>query len=78
MYIFTMIKTALGKKVAEDEQEQVPVAESIHDPQETPAWLDRWLPWVIATIALIIIAYGPNLIEQISNMQLNSPGGRVW
>jgi cytochrome c oxidase subunit 1 len=78
MYIFTMIKTALGKKVAEDEQVEIPVAESIHDPQETPAWLDRWLPWVIATIALIIVAYGPNLIEQISNMQLNSPGGRVW
>ncbi|MFC1997635.1 b(o/a)3-type cytochrome-c oxidase subunit 1 [Chloroflexota bacterium] len=78
MYIFTMIKTALGKKVDKDEQIEIPIAESIHDPQQTPAWLDRWLPWVIATIALILIAYGPNLIEQISNMQLNSPGGRVW
>ncbi len=78
MYVFTMIRTALGKKVEESEQVQIPVAESIHDPQETPAWLDRWLPWVIATIALIIVAYGPNLIEQISNMQLNAPGGRVW
>jgi cytochrome c oxidase subunit 1 len=78
MYVITMIITALGKKVEEDNQVEIPVAESIHDPQETPAWLDRWLPWIIATIALILIAYGPNLIEQIGNMQLNSPGGRVW
>lgn len=78
MYVFSMIKTALGKKVTEDEQVEIPMAESIHDPQETPSWLDRWLPWVIATIALIIVAYGPNLIEQISNIQLNAPGGRVW
>ena len=78
MYVFSMIKTAVGKKVEESDQVEIPVAESIHDPQETPGWLDRWLPWIIATIALIIVAYGPNLIEQISNMQLNSPGGRVW
>jgi cytochrome c oxidase subunit 1 len=78
MYIFTMIKTARGVKAEEGEQVEVPVAESIHDPQETPAWLDRWLPWIIATIALLIVAYGPSLIEQISNIQLNSPGGRVW
>ena len=78
MYIFSMIKTAAGKKVDESEQVQVPIAESIHDPQHTPGWLDRWLPWIIATIALILIAYGPNLIEQIGNIQLNSPGGRVW
>ena len=78
MYLFTMVKTALGKKVDESEQVEIPVAESIHDPQETPSWLDRWLPWIIATIALILVAYGPNLIEQISNIQLNAPGGRVW
>jgi cytochrome c oxidase subunit 1 len=78
MYVFTMIRTARGVKAEEGEQVEVPVAESIHDPQETPAWLDRWLPWVIATIALLIVAYGPSLIEQISNIQLNAPGGRVW
>ena len=78
MYIFTMIKTARGEKAEEGERVEVPVAESVHDPQETPAWLDRWLPWVIATIALIIVAYGPSLIEQIGNIQLNAPGGRVW
>jgi cytochrome c oxidase subunit 1 len=78
MYVFTMIRTARGVKAEEGEQVEVPVAESIHDPQETPAWLDRWLPWVVATIALLIVAYGPSLIEQISNIQLNAPGGRVW
>jgi len=78
MYIIIMIATARGKKAEPSTQVEIPVAESIHDPQETPGWLDRWLPWIIATIALIIVAYGPNLIEQISNIQLNAPGGRVW
>ena len=79
MYIISMIATAVYKKAAEAGEEiQVPVAEAVHDPQETPDWLDKWLPWLIATIALIIIAYGPQLIDQISNMQLTSPGFKVW
>ena len=56
----------------------MPVAEAVHDPQDTPDWLDKWLPWLIATIALIIIAYGPQLIDQIGNIQLTSPGFKVW
>ena len=74
-----MIATALSKvKAGADEQVQVPVAEAVHDPQNTPVWLDKWVPWLIATVALILIAYGPQLIDQITNIQLTSPGFRVW
>ena len=79
IYLAIMIGTALSKKkLAADEQVQVPVAEAVHDPQETPEWLDKWVPWLIATLVLIMIAYGPQLIDQISNMQLTSPGFKVW
>jgi cytochrome c oxidase subunit 1 len=79
MYLTTMIITATSKKViGPGEEIQVPISEAVHDPQETPDWLDKWLPWLIATIALIIIAYGPQLIDQIANMQLTSPGFKVW
>jgi cytochrome c oxidase subunit I len=79
LYVYIMLRTALAKKhAAAEEQVEIPVAESLHDPQNTPAWLDRWAPWLIATIVLIIIAYGPQLIAQISGMQLTSPGLRVW
>jgi hypothetical protein len=79
MYITTMIATAISKKLIDpDDEVQVPVADAVYDPQDTPDWLDKWLPWLIATIALIIIAYGPQLIDQIGNIQLTSPGFKVW
>lgn len=74
MYVWIMIRTATGKKLDPSEVPEVPIAESIRDPQLTPAWLDNFKPWLIATVALILVAYGPQLIDQIGNMQLNSPG----
>lgn len=74
MYVWIMFKTATGKKAAAEDVPDIPVAESLRDPQLTPAWLDNFKPWLIATLALIVIAYGPQLFEQITNMQLNAPG----
>jgi len=77
LYFIVVIRTAFAKKYAPANVE-VPAAESVHDPQQTPEWLDKWVPWLIATIALIIIAYGPQLVDQIANISLNSPGGKFW
>ena len=76
-YFYVVARTAWAKKY-QPANVEIPVAESVHDPQQTPEWLDKWLPWLIATIALIIIAYGPQLIDQIANISLNSPGGKFW
>lgn len=77
LYIFIIAKTAWAKN-AEPADVQVPVAEAKHDPQETPEWLDKWVPWLIGTVALLLVAYGPQLIDQISNISLTSPGFKVW
>jgi cytochrome c oxidase subunit 1 len=75
LYVFIVARTALGREcLAGGQQMEIPIAESLRDPQETPLWLDRWLPWLIATAVLILIAYGPQLFEQISNASFNSPG----
>lgn len=74
MYVWIMFKTATGPKANAEEVPDIPVAESLRDPQLTPKWLDTFKPWLIGAVALIIIAYGPQLIEQIGNMQLNAPG----
>lgn len=75
LYVVIMIRTAWSKdKLAEGEEMEVPIAEALHDPQQTPVFLDRWRPWLIATGALIVIAYGPQLFEMITNIQLTSPG----
>jgi cytochrome c oxidase subunit 1 len=80
MYLFiaVIIGTLAGKKAAAADVPQIPVAQALQDPQSTPGWLDRWAPWLIATIALIVLSYGPQLISQIGNMSLTSPGFKVW
>ncbi len=79
LYLVVIIATVTSKvKVTASEQVVPPVAEALQDPATSPAWLDRWTPWLVGMAVLIVIAYGPQLYEQISNIALNSPGFRVW
>ena len=74
LYVVVVLVTALRrKKFAEGEGVEIPVAESRRDVQATPLWLDRWVPWLTATAILVLLAYGPQLYEQLTNAQLNSP-----
>jgi cytochrome c oxidase subunit 1 len=67
-------RTAFQKdRFAEGEGIEFPMAVSLRDPQLTPIWLDRFKPWLIATAVLIVVAYGPQLIEQFGNASFNSP-----
>lgn len=80
LYGLVMIRTAFGPKVAPEEVPSVPIAESIRHPQLTPVWLDRFRPWLLGAAVLLLIAYGPQLVDQILNMHLNAPGAsfRPW
>jgi cytochrome c oxidase subunit 1 len=73
-YVVVVVKTVTGAKVAPELVPTVPIAESIRDPQLTPLWLDRFKPWLIAAGVLLVFAYGPQLTDQILNMNLNAPG----
>jgi cytochrome c oxidase subunit 1 len=57
---------------------EMPVAEAVRDLRETPEWLDAWRPWLIVTIVLIVLSYGPPLADLIRNVNLSSAGLRVW
>ena len=57
---------------------EMPVAEAVRSPEETPAWLDAWKPWLIVTLALIALSYGPPLADLIRNAKLSSPGLQLW
>ena len=74
LFVIIAARTAWQKeRLPEGESIEFPMAESLHDAQDTPMWLDRFRPWLIATIVLIAVAYGPQLIDQISNAAYNSP-----
>jgi len=74
MYLVVMYKTARGPVADPADVPEAPIAESLRHPQLTPVWLDRFKPWLIAAGALVLLAYGPQLFDMISNMRLNSPG----
>jgi cytochrome c oxidase subunit 1 len=78
IYGYIMYKTARGPKVDPDDVPEIPIAESLRDPQLTPVWLDRFKPWLIAAGVLIVVAYGPQLWDQITGIQLNAPGWTPW
>lgn len=77
LYLIVVIATAFGK-VKVESPVVPPVAEPIQDAALTPVWLDNWKPWLYGTVALIVLAYGPQLFEMIKNIALTSPGFRVW
>jgi cytochrome c oxidase subunit 1 len=56
---------------------EMPVAEP-YDAHPAPAWLDQWRPWLVGSVALILVAYGPVMFTLLSRLALNAPGFRVW
>jgi len=74
LYVWIMFRTVTGPKADPADIPDVPIAESIRHPQLTPVWLDRFKPWLIAAGVLVVVAYGPQLFDQISNISLNAPG----
>ncbi|MCP4362418.1 MAG: cytochrome c oxidase subunit I [Chloroflexi bacterium] len=76
LYI-NLIGTVTQKKRLEEPIE-MPVAERYQADEEVPGWLDTWRPWLVVTIVLILVAYGPILIDMITNIELTSPGFKPW
>ncbi len=53
---------------------EIPFAEALSGPENAPAGLDRWRPWVGGAILLILISYGPVLIDIWQHSAFNAPG----
>ena len=75
LFFTEMIMSAFFSK--EKVEVEMPIAEPFHA-EPVPAWLNNWQPWLIGTVVLIIVAYGPILIQLISQAQFTSPGFQLW
>ncbi len=66
------------QKLPKVEVPDMPIAQAVSPPEAGPMWLSQWKPWLAATIAIIIVAYGPILYEAIRTAEATSPGFVVW
>jgi cytochrome c oxidase subunit 1 len=76
LYFLNLVLTAMCGR--HETPVPVPFAEAMSGPENAPAILDRWRPWLVVAIVLIVIAYGPTLGRLIVTTPLNTPGLRVW
>jgi cytochrome c oxidase subunit 1 len=74
LFFVQIVMTLRSKQRAEVE---MPIAEALH-PEPTPNWLNNWKPWLAGTAGLIVVAYGPVLIQLIGGLASNAPGFQLW
>ncbi|HEY9089662.1 MAG TPA: cbb3-type cytochrome c oxidase subunit I [Anaerolineaceae bacterium] len=77
MYFVVILGTVFSKK-APVAVPEVPVAEPEVPATRTPAWLDNYKLWILISVVLVIIGYGPILINMFANINLTAPGFKVW
>ena len=53
-------------------------AEALSGPEEAPAILDRWRPWLVLTVIFLVLAYAHPFFHLVRNTPLNVPGMCVW
>jgi cytochrome c oxidase subunit 1 len=76
LYFAVVVLTVTASRRAP--QPALEFAEALSGPNESPAFLDRWRPWLALAAILIIVAYGPTLVRLVATTPLPSPGFRVW
>jgi cytochrome c oxidase subunit 1 len=76
LYFLNMALTVTAGRRAP--QPALEFAEALSGPDQAPAFLDRWRPWLALAALLIVIAYGPTLVWLVTTSPLSTPGFRVW
>ncbi|GIX47217.1 MAG: cytochrome c oxidase subunit I [Candidatus Tectimicrobiota bacterium] len=76
LYFLNLVLTCLASP--RPAPEEPAFAEALSGPEEAPAILDRWRPWLLAAVVFILIAYGPTLVHLFRTTPLTVPGWRVW
>jgi hypothetical protein len=75
LFVWNMIASAFFQKVEADVE--MPVAENA-GAEVIPVWLNNWKPWLVGTVALIVVAYAPMLVQLLREIAATSPGFNVW
>jgi cytochrome c oxidase subunit I len=76
IYFFNIVLTAVVSR--QPAPEAPAFAEAVSGVGEAPLWLDRLRPWLVLSAILILIAYGPVLIDMVGHGLMHVRGVRVW
>ncbi len=76
LFFINMLMTMWASK--QEVEIEVPFAEAVAGPSDAPAILERWGIWITSAVVLVLLAYGPPLAGILSNLELQSPGFKVW
>jgi len=77
LYYLNMIMTiSAGQK--DSRTQEVVFAKAVSGPEDVPAILDRFTPWLAVAAVLILVNYGPTLFNLVTNARLNIPGLSPW
>ncbi len=77
--ILAFAAVVLGTLLSPKKEEGVfPLAEALSGPENAPRLLDRWWPWVVVAILLIVAAYAGPVAELIGSPASGSPGFSPW
>jgi cytochrome c oxidase subunit 1 len=77
LFYLNIVLTATAGRPLEREP-VVPFARAVSGPEDVPPLLDRFVPWIICALVLIVINYGPTLYQLISTTQFTAPGMSPW
>ncbi|MDM8520439.1 b(o/a)3-type cytochrome-c oxidase subunit 1 [Anaerolineales bacterium HSG6] len=78
IYVNVVGTLVAGRKLSDEEIPDVPLADAVSRPEQGPMILSRWKPWLATATGLIILSYGPMIIQSIYNYQATSPGFQPW
>lgn len=77
-FVILIATAAFAPKLANGQGVKFPLAQPLNPKEPIPNLLDRFTPWVVAAVLLVIMGYGPMLWQMVSNLQMVSPGFRTF
>lgn len=77
MLLFVGVVVVTMRGAEAPARQAVPVAEPLDGGMPVPVWLNRLTPWVVGTVVLTLLAWGP-VVWGLLQSPFSAPGLRAW